>query len=73
MARMKELEAENICLKKKYADVQLQNDVITEAMAKMYGEATPAIRSPTGGHMILSNSINHKFFFFQPTTPSRPR
>lgn len=31
MARMKELEAENARLKKMYADVQLQNDVIKEA------------------------------------------
>jgi len=34
MGRMKELEAENARLKKMYADVQLQNDVIKEAMAK---------------------------------------
>ena len=34
MARMKELEAENNRLKKMYADVQLQNDVIKEAMGK---------------------------------------
>ena len=34
MARMKELEAKNNRLKKMYADVQLQNDVIKEAMAK---------------------------------------
>ena len=31
MGRMKELEAENARLKKMYADVQLQNDVIKEA------------------------------------------
>jgi len=31
MARLKELEAENTRLKKMYADVQLQNDVIKEA------------------------------------------
>lgn len=31
MARMKELEAENARLKKMYADVQLQNDVIKDA------------------------------------------
>ena len=36
MARMKELEAENVRLKKMYADVQLQNDVIKEAMAKKW-------------------------------------
>ncbi len=36
MARMKELEAENARLKKMYADVQLQNDVIKEAMAKKW-------------------------------------
>jgi len=36
MTRMKELEAENAQLKKMYADVQLQNDVIKEAMAKKW-------------------------------------
>jgi putative transposase len=36
MIRMKELEAENARLKKMYADVQLQNDVIKEAMAKKW-------------------------------------
>ena len=36
MARMKELETENNRLKKMYADVQLQNDVIKEAMAKKW-------------------------------------
>jgi len=36
MARMKELEAENARLKKMYADVQLQNDVIKEAMSKKW-------------------------------------
>ncbi len=36
MGRMKELEAENARLKKMYADVQLQNDVIKEAMAKKW-------------------------------------
>jgi len=36
MTRMKELEAENNRLKKMYADVQLQNDVIKEAMAKKW-------------------------------------
>ncbi len=36
MTRMKELEAENTCLKKMYADVQLQNDVIKEAMLKKW-------------------------------------
>jgi putative transposase len=36
MNRMKELEAENARLKKMYADVQLQNDVIKEAMAKKW-------------------------------------
>jgi len=34
MTRMKELEAENNRLKKMYADVQLQNDVIKEALEK---------------------------------------
>ena len=36
MARMKELEAENNRLKKMYADVQLQNDVIKEAIGKKW-------------------------------------
>ena len=36
MGRMKELEAENARLKKMYADVQLQNDVIKEALAKKW-------------------------------------
>jgi putative transposase len=36
MSRMKELEAENARLKKMYADVQLQNDVIKEAMEKKW-------------------------------------
>ena len=36
MGRMKELEAENNRLKRMYADVQLQNDVIKEAMAKKW-------------------------------------
>jgi putative transposase len=36
IARLKELEAENGRLKKMYADVQLQNDVIKEAMAKKW-------------------------------------
>ena len=36
MTRMKDLEAENTRLKKMYADVQLQNDVIKEAMAKKW-------------------------------------
>jgi len=36
MTRMKDLEAENARLKKMYADVQLQNDVIKEAMAKKW-------------------------------------
>ena len=36
MTRMKELESENNRLKKMYADVQLQNDVIKEAMAKKW-------------------------------------
>ena len=36
MARMKELEAENARLKKMYADVQLQNEVIREAMVKKW-------------------------------------
>ena len=36
MTKMKELEAENSRLKKMYADVQLQNDVIREAMEKKW-------------------------------------
>jgi putative transposase len=36
MGRMKELEAENTRLKKMYADVQIQNDVIKEAMTKKW-------------------------------------
>ena len=36
MSRLKELEAENNRLKKMYADVQLQNDVIKEAMVKKW-------------------------------------
>jgi putative transposase len=36
MSRMKELEAENARLKKMYAEVQLQNDVIKEAMSKKW-------------------------------------
>jgi len=36
MTRMKELEAENARLKKMYADVQLQNDVIKDAMKKKW-------------------------------------
>jgi len=34
MARLKELEAENARLKRMYADIQLQNDVIKEAIEK---------------------------------------
>jgi len=34
--RLKELEAENARLKKMYADVQLQNEVINEAMEKKW-------------------------------------
>lgn len=36
IARLKELESENGRLKKMYADVQLQNDVIKEAMEKKW-------------------------------------
>jgi putative transposase len=36
LARVKELEAENARLKKMYAEVQLQNDVIKEALAKKW-------------------------------------
>ena len=35
-SRMKGLESENSRLKKMYAEVQLQNDVIKEAMAKKW-------------------------------------
>lgn len=38
IARLKELEAENGRLKKMYADVQLQNDVIKEAKQKPQGQ-----------------------------------
>ncbi len=46
MTRMKELEAENTRLKKMYADVQLQNDVIKEAMLKT-GKAIPSKENGT--------------------------
>ncbi len=36
MARMKELEAENARLEKMYAEVQLQNDVIKDALSKKW-------------------------------------
>jgi len=36
MARMKELEAENKRLKKMYAEMSMQNDLIKEAMAKKW-------------------------------------
>jgi putative transposase len=36
MARLKELEAENARLKRMYADIQLQNDVIKEAIEKKW-------------------------------------
>jgi len=36
MARLKELEAENARLKRMYADIQLQNDVIKEALEKKW-------------------------------------
>jgi putative transposase len=36
MTRMKELEAENNRLKKMYAEVQIQKDVLKEAMAKTW-------------------------------------
>jgi putative transposase len=36
MIRMKELEAENNRLKKMYAEVQIQKDVLKEAMAKKW-------------------------------------
>lgn len=38
---MKELEAENARLKKMFADVQLQKDVIKKAMAKDVWSALP--------------------------------
>lgn len=36
MSRMRELEQENSRLKKMYAEVQLQNDVIQDAMSKKW-------------------------------------
>ena len=36
MARMKELEQENSQLKRMYADVQLRNEVVLEALAKQF-------------------------------------
>ena len=36
ISKMKELAAENARLKKMYAEVQLQNDIIKEAMAKKW-------------------------------------
>lgn len=36
ISRMKDLEAENSRLKRMYADLQLQNDVIREAMEKKW-------------------------------------
>lgn len=36
IARLKELEAENARLKRMYADIQLQNDVIKEAIEKKW-------------------------------------
>ena len=36
MTRMKELEAENARLKKMYAEVQIQKDVLKEAMARKW-------------------------------------
>ena len=36
ISRLKELESENARLKKMYADVQLQNEVIKEAMTKKW-------------------------------------
>ncbi len=36
MARMKEIEAENTSLKKMYAEFQLQNDTIKDAMSKKW-------------------------------------
>ena len=36
VARLKELEAENARLKRMYADIQLQNDVIKEAIEKKW-------------------------------------
>jgi putative transposase len=36
MGRMKELEAENTRLKKMYAEVQIQKDILKEAMAKKW-------------------------------------
>ena len=36
MARMKELEEENRCLKKMYAEERLKSEIIQEAMAKKW-------------------------------------
>lgn len=36
LSRVKELEAENARLKKMYADVQLQNEIIKEALEKKW-------------------------------------
>ena len=41
MGRLKELEEENRRLKKMYAEVQLQKDILTEAIEKI-GEAISA-------------------------------
>tara|TARA_R110002073_G_scaffold287256_1_gene451972 strand:- start:961 stop:1281 length:321 start_codon:yes stop_codon:yes gene_type:complete len=54
MTRMKELEAENTRLKKMYADVQLQNDVIKEAMAKKW--CPKGISSLRSGHKAVPTS-----------------
>jgi len=37
MARMKELDEENKRLKKMYAEKSMQNDLLKEALGKMYG------------------------------------
>jgi len=44
MGRMKELEAENARLKKMYAEVQIQKDVLKEAMAKKWWSRLTAAR-----------------------------
>ena len=48
IARLKELEAENARLKKMYAEVQLQNDVIKEAMQKKWRGLYAARTWPSG-------------------------
>ena len=48
MVRMKELEAENKRLKKMYAEMSMQNDLIKEAMANKWSGRLTAKRWPNG-------------------------